>query len=140
MPTARRRWNKEFLGTQQAAALNLVKWTTGASGAVGTLEQTKSNSIRSVVRNSAGNYTVQFNEPYPVKILDVRLDLHRTVVGDALRHISMDAQTYNSATGNFVFFVSDSTPAAADPITGSELHMAIWESRVRQMLDDPGTV
>lgn len=119
---ARRRFNREVLTTALSACLNWCRFTVGATGAVGTLKQAKSNSIRSITRNSAGNYTVQFNEPYPVAIAAAFVQLHRAAVSDAVRVVDMDAATYSNTTGQLVLFTStveDVTATAPVAATGT---------------------
>jgi hypothetical protein len=103
---AYRSFNRELITTAKGVAWNLCRFTVGSTGAVGTLKQASSNSIRSITRNSAGNYTVQFNEPYPAALAYVDVRLHRAAVSDAPRVIDYDAGTYSPTAGTLVIFTS----------------------------------
>ena len=70
-----------------------VRFTVGATGAVGTLRQGKSNHIKSITRTNVGLYTIEFNQPYPLNILDIDCTVNRLLVGNAIRYVSYDFTT-----------------------------------------------
>lgn len=131
MATHYRKFNREVLTTALSSCLNFCRFTVGATGAVGTLYQAKSNTIREITRNSAGNYTVQFNLPFPVAVIDVACKVHRAAVTDAIVHCEMDAASYSNTTGQLTLFTSDNaaSPAATDIPANAELHMSFVELR-----------
>jgi len=136
-----RAFNRESLNACPCLpSTGYCKFTVGASGAVGTLYQGRGNSVKSIVRNSAGNYTVTMNPPSVFDLLYVNVVLHRAAVGDALIKPSLDIGSFAvGATGEttFIIFcsgdtaVNDTTQVAADPITGSEFHLTWTEPRIK---------
>lgn len=116
---ARRKFNREVLTTALSACLNFGNFTVGATGAVGTIYQAKSNSVRSVTRNSAGNYTFQFNEPYPLALAYIDLELHRAAVTDAKVDVDYDAATYSNTTGQLTVFCSSGGTQGGVAATGT---------------------
>jgi hypothetical protein len=135
MPNNRRGFNRELITTALGVALNFCRFTVGASGAVGTLKQASSNSIRSITRTGAGLYTVQFNQPYPAALAFSDVRLHRAAVTDATRVADVDAASYNNTTGQCAIHVSDNdadnngSVVAADPVQDSEMHLFFVEVR-----------
>lgn len=136
-----RQFNLESLNVNPCLpATGYCKFTVGATGAVGTLKQGKGNSVASIVRNSAGNYTVTMNPPSMFDILDFKVQLHRDLVGDALVSPSLDVGSFAVAangTTSFIIFCSGNTTTtnvvqiAADPIVNSEMHIQWTEPRIK---------
>lgn len=116
---SQRDFHKELMTGALGACATWCRFTVGATGAVGTLKQCKSNSISSVTRNSAGNYTVQFNEPYPAAMADVKVQLHRAGVTDVKVDVDYDAATYSNTTGQLVLFCSSNAGSGAAFATGT---------------------
>ncbi len=114
-----RGFNRELLTTALTACFNFCKFTVGATGAVGTLKQGASNSIASVTRNSAGNYTVQFNKPYPAALADIKIQLHRNAVTDAVIDAGYDAGSYSQTAGTLVLFCSAGDSLGGVAATGT---------------------
>ena len=112
----------------------------GATGAVGTLQQFKGNSVKSVTRNSAGNYTVVFNPPSLFMRPFILAQIHKAAVDDANVSISYDVGSYavaaNGETSIILFCsgvtaLADTTVIAADPVDGSEIHLSWMEPRIK---------
>lgn len=101
------------------------RFNVGAAGAVGTIYQSGANFVTSVTKSAAGTYTVQLNQNYPVRVIRVVATVSAVAVNDAVRHVRYKAGSYSATTGQFVIFCSDNTPAAADPINGSEIHVVV---------------
>ena len=97
------------------------KFAVGAAGAVGTLSQASGGFVTSVTRAGAGDYTVQLAKPYPASI--VRCDVSTGVVAanSATHRAAYKAGSYSATAGTFTIYNSDHTPAAADPVNGSEI-------------------
>lgn len=126
---ARRKFNRELIACGNSLCLSTGKFTVGATGAVGTIYQAASNSIRSVTRNSDGNYTFQFNEPYPLVLAHVEVDVHRAAVADAFVKAEYDAASYSSTDGQFEVACTNAGTTATDPAQNSELQWLIIELR-----------
>lgn len=97
----KRTFNREVISTMLTGCLGVCRFTVGAAGAVGTLKQAAGNSISSITRDSAGNYTVQFNEPYPAALPFVTAEVHCANSSDPLVKLEMDANSYSNTDGNF---------------------------------------
>jgi hypothetical protein len=123
----------------KAPLFGWFRFTVGATGAVGTIRQGKSNHVKSVTRTGVGAYTVEFNRPFPLNLLDIDFDVNRLLVGNGIRNVSMDF-TYGLVQGNdttgttFKFFVSGDTAAnntvqvATELIQGTELVCSyVWQ-------------
>ena len=105
----------------------------GATGAVGTLDPKLNQGIYSVVRNSAGNYTITFGvssqsqiDKY-VRLMDFSVVVeHSSISAVSGYQVTADAAAASgSVTIQFVAPTSSSvtTPVATDPESGAVLLM-----------------
>jgi hypothetical protein len=94
-----RRFNREFITTALGTAFNFCKWTVGATGAVGDLYQAKSQSIRSITREQEGEYTVQFNAPFPGAVQFVSCEVHPDTVGAPAVELKYVPGSYDNTLG-----------------------------------------
>lgn len=93
--------------------------TIGAAGAP-TLVPANSKGIKSIVRNSAGDYTVTFTDTY-FKFLSFWVGTIKATVPAAPSQ-SIKAKSMNAAGGATVEFVLfNSAGTATDPASGEEL-------------------
>lgn len=99
MTTTFRRFNREYSGSGLGLCFSFCKWTVGATGAVGTLYQAKSASIRSITRAQAGTYTVQFNPPYPAVIQYLECEVHPDTYGAPPVKLAYVPGSYSNTTG-----------------------------------------
>ena len=135
-----RRFNRELLTCGLSQCLNFFNFKVGATGAVGTLYQSKSNSIRSVTRTDVGDYTVQFNAPFPLSIAyataqNLKADQDDLRADCAFLPVNTGASAYSKAVGQLFIECSDvdSAFAPVDPPNLSEMHCFIVEHRAPQM-------
>ncbi len=93
-----------------------MKVAIGASGAP-TLSASDSKGVASIVRNSAGNYTVTFSELYYAFVMASFLQLKSSAedVTFQVLAVSMSAKTVQ-------FLCKDGAGAAVDPSSGSTLY------------------
>lgn len=101
----------------------------GAAGAPGVISQCGANLIASVTggtaAGAAGTYTLTLNSPLPPKLIACDPAVSCALVTSAYRNARYKTGSYNSVTGTFVVFVSDSTPVAADPASGDSLQIQL---------------
>lgn len=117
------------------------RFTVGATGAVGTIRQCKSQAVDTITRTGQGLYTVQFNRPYPLNVVQLDCTVARNAVTDAIRNVCYRAGTYNASTGQLNIVVSGDTAAnntaqiALDPIQNSELQFELVYQHTNALKD-----
>lgn len=100
----------------------------GASGAP-TLNATGNRGITSLVRNSAGNYTLTLDDTYntvlfaDVKVVHSSTD-NPTSAGVLCEQVAWNAQASGGGTVQFCF-VSTSTGSATDPANGATIYVKV---------------
>lgn len=118
--------------------IHAFKFAVGATGAVGTVIQGGGLAVASVVRASAGLYTVTLNNPQFFNILNFHPQVHPAAVADpALRCSYVPGSLTTSAAGVVTFqfrctadtAVDNTLQAATDPTSGSEVHVKFLEIR-----------
>ena len=101
----------------------------GASGAPGTITQCGANLVASVTggagASATGTYTVTLNAPLPPKIVAVDVSVTCAAANSAYRNARYKTGSYDPVAGTFVIFVSDATPAAADPASGDSIMVQV---------------
>lgn len=107
------------------------KFAVGAVGAVGTITPGAGHAIASVVRNSAGNYTITFKDTYP-DFLGVKAWISFATAGAVLNPalaVRCWAYTPKPASGGATVVLQVVTLAspevAADTPTGTEIHFEV---------------
>lgn len=132
-------FNQIVTTTCKAPVLSWFKFTVGATGAVGTVSQGKANLVASVVRNSAGNYTVNFNKPYPLNILFCDPKVHRNAIADAFVKMEYDVGSFTAGGGSgsasMVLFTTNAGTTATDPPNGSEVHVMLVHQAIKKLVD-----
>lgn len=129
------RYFQQFQGVLEKGVVTLyANIPIGASGAVGTLTNSQNQGILSVVRNSAGNYTISFGNSAQGSIDKyVRLlDFSASVLLSSISVVS-DIQVFNdnSSSGNIIIQVvaptatANTAGAATDPDNGAVILLAI---------------
>lgn len=105
------------------------KVAIGAAGAPGTITQAAANLVQSVTggtgAGATGTYTVQFNAPYPPSLITCIPHVSAAAANSAYRNARYKQGSYNATTGQLVIFVSDATPAAADPASGDHIYVTL---------------
>lgn len=99
-------YNFQVATTAKAPVLSWFRFTVGSTGAVGTIRQCKSNFVYSITRNSAGNYTVQFNAPYPINVVYCDARVNRTAATDLMVDVDYDFGSYSATTGQLTLVTS----------------------------------
>ena len=130
-------FNQIVTTTAKAPVLSFFKFLVGATGAVGTLSQGKANLVANVVRNSAGNYTVNFNKPYPLNILFCVPVVHRNAIADAFVKMEYDVGSFTpgGADSSMVLFTTNAGVTATDPPDGSEVHVMLVHQAIKKLVD-----
>jgi len=131
-------FNQIVTTTAKAPVLSFFKFNiTDASGAVGTVSQGKANLIASVVRNSAGNYTVTFNKPYPLNILFCDPKVHRNAISDTFVKMEYDVGSFTpgGSDSTMVLFTTNAGTTATDPPNGSEVHVMLVHQAIKKLVD-----
>lgn len=107
------------------------KVAIGAVGAVGTITPGTGHAVASVVRNSAGNYTITLKDGYP-DFVGVKAWIAFATAGAVMNpalQVKPWAYTPNPATGGSTIVLQVVTLAspevAADTPTGTEIHFEI---------------
>lgn len=119
---ANRNFNRYQALTKEVKAL-FAQVAIGASGAP-TLSAAKSLGVASIVRNSAGNYTITLSDKY-MDLLQVSISRELAAGSPAaLGGFVVRSQAVASAKTIVVEFV-DATGAAADPANGTTLRLKI---------------
>jgi hypothetical protein len=95
----------------------------GSTGAVGTLDPTKNLGIKSVVRNSAGKYTITLTQPYNyLMFMDYALVLASGAPSSGSNvNMSIRADNSNSSTPTIVVEFVGSAGTAVELTSGSVL-------------------
>lgn len=112
----------QFAATFEKAVVTIFgDVTIGGTGAP-TLVAAKSKGIKSIVRNSAGDYTVTFQDKYN-KFLGLAVSSIKATA-PAAPLMSIKAVSVNAAGGatvEFVLYTAAAGTAATDPASGEEL-------------------
>lgn len=116
-----RLFNQFFLSLERGKAIIFGKVAIGATGAP-TLNAVKSKGIATVVRNSAGNYTVTLNDIY-VDMYSLHVNF-LNVAGAGVAYYYIESQAVNSAK-TVVFQCKDLSGAAVDPSSGTEMQIEL---------------
>ena len=126
---------QQFQGTLEKGVVSLfANIPIGGTGAVGTLVASKNQGIKSVVRNSAGNYTISFGDSIQGSLDKyVRLlSLNSSVVLGSVSTVSaIQVWSDDAATGSITIQVVSPTaagntaPVVADPDNGAVIILHI---------------
>ena len=116
-----RLFNQFFLSLERGKAILFAKVAIGATGAP-TLNAIKSKGIATVVRNSAGNYTVTLNDKY-VDLFHFNVNFISAVPPTAA-YAFTESQDVDGAK-TIVFQCIDVSGAAVDPTSGTEMQIEI---------------
>lgn len=116
-----RLFNQFFLSLERGKAILFGKVAIGATGAP-TLNAIKSKGIATVVRNSAGNYTVTLNDIY-VDMYSLHVNF-LNVAGAGVAYVYIESQDVDAAK-TIVFQCKDLSGAAVDPTSGTEMQIEI---------------
>jgi hypothetical protein len=99
------------------------------------------NHILSVVRNSAGLFTVTLNKPYPRDLVSGEAHLHRASnVTTDIRAILVN-DSYSASAGTFQIFtlVNDGTPAIGEPDDNSTITFEIYFQSIDAHVESHGS-
>lgn len=111
-----------------------MKVNIGASGAptlpLTATGQSQNKGIKSVVRNSAGNYTINLTDNFTRLIMLDRMNLEAAASAAPGTHVSVDNSA--SATAPSVTVITDAAGTATDPASGEVLliHMIMKNSSI----------
>lgn len=113
----------------KGASWDQLRLTFDGAGAATIAEDCGAGLVASVAHTGAGVYTFQLVAPYPPKIIVAQPNMSALLATSAYRNARYKTGSYNATTGQFIVFVSDATPAAADPASGDEMHVDIVTRR-----------
>ena len=116
-----RLFNQFFLSLERGKAIIFGKVAIGATGAP-TLNAVKSKGIASVVRNSAGNYTITLNDIY-VDMYSLHVNF-LNAAGAGVAYVYIVSQAVSTAK-TVVFQCKDLSGAAVDPSSGTEMQIEL---------------
>lgn len=117
----------QFRGAFEAGMVDItMKVSIGASGAP-TLVSNQNKGIASIVRNSAGNYTINMQDPYVRLMMFDRMNLSASASAAPETRVIAD----NSPSNNIVIQMS-SGGVATDPASGEVIlmHLILKNSSV----------
>lgn len=115
---ANRFFNQFYFSLEKAKVVLFLKASIGATGAV-TIDATGSKGITSITRNSAGRYTVVFQDTY-VSFLGMSPTVVESAATPTVATVAAVSETVaTAATKNLVFQCADFAGAAVDPASGS---------------------
>lgn len=107
----------------KGATWDTFRLTFDGSGNATLAEDCGAGLVTSVAHTGTGVYTVQLAKPYPPKMIQVDAQLSAATAATAILVARYQTASYNATTGQFIINVSTSAPAAADPQSGSEMHV-----------------
>lgn len=108
--------------------IDAVRVTFGASGAPTLVDAGKSglfDATTPVVKTATGRYTFQLSPNYYKSVVAVLPALSCVAANGAILTTRYVEGSYNSTTGQFEVDVSNATPVAADPTSGTALDLVI---------------
>lgn len=122
------RWFNQFAYSLEKAKVFLyLKAAIGSTGAV-TIDATGSKGITSITRNSAGRYTVVFQDTY-VSFLGMMPTVVESAATPTVCSVAVVSETVaTAATKNLVFQCADFAGAAVDPASGSSFKFSFMLS------------
>ena len=99
---------------------------TDGSGTLVMDEDCGSGMVASMTRNSAGNYTIQLNKPYPPKVIQVDANIPAATATTAVTLARYVRGSYSATTGQWTLSVTNAAGTGAqDPANGDEIHVSI---------------
>jgi len=83
------------------------------------------NLVTSVVRTSAGKYTVTLNHPRPRQLIAVIADIHQAAAAVTKVFVKVNVDSYSASAGTFVIetVLDDGTPAVDDNADNDVIHV-----------------
>lgn len=114
-----RLFNQFFLSLERGKVILFANVSVGATGAP-TLNAIKSKGVATVVRNSAGNYTVTLNDKY-VDLFHVNVNFINAS-GAGVAYVYTESQDVDGAK-TIVFQCKDLSGAAVDPTSGTVMQI-----------------
>lgn len=114
-----RLFNQFFLSLERGKVILFANVSVGATGAP-TLNAIKSKGVASIVRNSAGNYTVTLNDKY-VDLFHVNVNFVNAA-GAGVAYVYTESQDVDGAK-TIVFQCKDLAGAAVDPTSGTVMQI-----------------
>lgn len=114
------------LGTDMlGCVLDGVSVSFGASGAATLVDGGKSGLIESVTKLATGRYEFQLTPNYYASVVAVLPKLSAVAANGARLDARYIEDSYDNTAGTFEVDVSDTTPAAADPTSGTSMSLVI---------------
>lgn len=115
------RWYNQFaLSLEKQKVFIYLKAAIGATGAV-TINTTLSKGVTSITRNSAGRYTIVFQDTY-VGLLGLTATIVESAATPTVLAVATVSETVaTAATKNVVIQCADAAGAAVDPASGSTM-------------------
>jgi hypothetical protein len=115
---------------EKGLVLIFAKFAVGATGAVGAVTPAVGHAIKSITRNSTGNYTIVFKDIYP-DFLTVKAAI-QFATGGAVMNPALQVKAWSytpKAAGGATLVIQVVTLAspevAADAPNGSEIHFEV---------------
>lgn len=119
------RWFNQFRKQLEKEVVDL--WATVTIGSTGapTLVTAKSKGVSSIVRNSAGTYTVTLQDTYQ-RLLDMDVTTQNATGISASPNVSLKgAPTVNTISAPALVFVCSTGGTATDPASGDTLYVKL---------------
>jgi hypothetical protein len=117
------RWLNQFTLCLEKRQVNVFcSFSVGASGAP-TLLIPNSKGIKSIVRNSAGNYTLTFQDNF-VKFLGMDMIVQNSSGIAAAPNVGLISANVQTVPGT-LNFVTSSAGSATDPASGDTVYLSI---------------
>lgn len=117
------RYSRPLSGSGLGVEVLSFSFQTGASPSV--IRDGGGNLVASVSRPTAGNYTVQFEKPYPIQMVACAdPTVHQAAGATSRAHVNVPHDTgYNATAGTLQLqvVVDDGTPAIEDPAASSRI-------------------
>lgn len=125
--------NLGALGTTlKGCVLEAFRFTIGVSGAPTLVDNGRSGAVASVVRNSAGLYTITLEKPYWAKLVSCIPELSCVNGAGSILEARYVEGSYSASAGTFqiVCTLDEDAPAAADSPSGTGMDVILVFQRL----------
>lgn len=117
-------WSTDMRGV----VVDALRVSFGASGAPTLVDEGKTGLLDSdapVAQTATGRYTFQLSRNYYHSVVAVLPKLSCVAANGAILEARYVEDSYDSEAGTFEVDVSDATPVAADPTSGTSLSLVV---------------
>jgi heterodisulfide reductase subunit A-like polyferredoxin len=118
--------NFKYLATLLSGCdLEAVRVSFGGSGAATLVDTGQSYLVAGVTKTAAGRYTFQLNAPYPAKMVAIIPKLTCVAANGVRLEARYVEGSFSGGAGTFEIDISDNTPTAVDPTSGTALDVLV---------------